>query len=85
MRIGDVIGMLALVIVVLIGIIIAANLYTTANGMDLGVDGNATRTTLFSNTWTGLTLASVGIIIAAAVGLLALVMSALAPHNVGGS
>jgi len=73
--------MLALVIVVLIGIIIAANLYTTANGMDLGVDGNATRTTLFSNTWTGLTLASVGIIIAAAVGLLALVMSALAPHN----
>jgi len=81
MRIGDVIGMLALVIVVLIGIIIAANLYTTANGMDLGVDGNATRTTLFSNTWTGLTLASVGIIIAAAVGLLALVMSALAPHN----
>jgi ABC-type Fe3+ transport system permease subunit len=81
MRIGDVIGMLALVIVVLIGIIIAANLYTTANGMDLGVEGNATRTTLFSNTWTGLTLASVGIIIAAAVGLLALVMSALAPHN----
>ncbi len=83
MRIGDVIAMLALVIVVLIGIIIAANLYSTATGMDLGVQGNATRTTLFNNTWTGLTLASVGIIVAAAVGLLGLVMGALRPEGVG--
>lgn len=78
-RIGDVVAMLALVIVVLIGIIIAANLYSVANAMDLGASGNATRTTLFNNTWTGLTLASVGIIIAAAVGLLALVMTTLIP------
>ena len=77
MRIADVIAMTALIIVVLIALIIAANLQTVANGMDLGEDGNKTRTTLFTNTWTGLTLASVGIIISAAVGILALVLSTL--------
>lgn len=77
MRIADVIAMTALIIVVLIALIIAANLQTVALGMDLGTDGNATRTTLFTNTWTGLTLASVGIIISAAVGILALVLSTL--------
>jgi len=77
MRIADVIAMVALIIVVLIALIIAANLQTVADGMDLGATGNATRTTLFTNTWTGLTLASVGIIISAAVGILALVLSTL--------
>jgi len=77
MRIADVIAMTALIIVVLIALIIAANLQTVAEGMDLGTSGNATRTTLFTNTWTGLTLASVGIIISAAVGILALVLSTL--------
>lgn len=77
MRIADVIAMVALIIVVLIALIIAANLQTVADGMDLGTTGNATRTTLFTNTWTGLTLASVGIIISAAVGILALVLSTL--------
>ena len=77
MRIVDVIAMTALIIVVLIALIIAANLQTVANSMDLGTTGNATRTTLFTNTWTALTLASVGIIISAAVGILALVLSTL--------
>lgn len=77
MRIVDVIAMTALIIVVLIALIIAANLQTVAETMDLGVTGNQTRTTLFTNTWTALTLASVGIIISAAVGILALVLSTL--------
>lgn len=84
MRIGDVIAMTALIIVVLISLIIAANLQTVANTMDLGVQGNLTRTTLFTNTFTGLTLASVGIIIAAAVGILALVLGSLAGGTTGG-
>ena len=77
MRIADIIAMTALVITVLIALIIAANLQNVANSMDLGETGNATRATLFTNTWTGLTLASVGIIISAAVGILALVLSTL--------
>lgn len=85
MRIADVIAMTALVICVLIALIIAANLQTVANGMDLGSLGNATRTTLFQNTFTGLTLASVGIIISAAVGILALVLSTLGRAAGGGA
>jgi hypothetical protein len=77
MRIGEVIGLLALVIVVLIGLIVSAQLQTVADAMDLGTQGNATRTTLFNNTFTGLNLASVGIIVAAAIGILAMVISAL--------
>jgi len=76
-RIGDVIAMTALVVVVLIALIIAANLQDVAEGMDLGTLGNATRTQLFTNVFTGLNLASIGIIIAAAVGILALVIGSL--------
>lgn len=77
MRIADVIAMAALVVVILVTLIIAANLQTIADGMDLGTSGNATRTTLFDNTFTGLTLASIGIIVTAAVGLIAVVLSTL--------
>ena len=77
MRISDVIAMTALVVVVLIALIIAANLQTVALGMDLGTEGNATRTTLFTNVFTALNLASIGVIIAAAVGILALVIGSL--------
>ena len=58
-------------------LIIAGNLQTVANNMDFGSEGNQTRTTLFQNTWSALTLGSIGIIIAAAVGILALIMGAL--------
>lgn len=80
MRIGDVIAMVALVIVILIGAIIAGNLKAVSDTIagDLNdADYNSTVSTLFSNTWTALVLASVGIIIAAAVGILALVMGSL--------
>ena len=80
MRIADVIAMTALIIVVLIALIIAANLQTVANSMKgtINTTGfNTTVDTLFTNTWTALTLASVGIIISAAVGILALVLSTL--------
>lgn len=79
MRIGDVIAMAALVTVILVTLILAGELQAIANDMDFGSQGNTTRTTLFNNTFTGLNLASVAIIIAAAVGILALVMGALRP------
>lgn len=85
MRIGDVIALTALVIVILIGLIIAGNMQTVAEDMDFGTDGNATRDTLFANTWTALTLASIGLIIAAAVGILALVVGALGGGRTGGA
>jgi len=45
---------------------------------------NTTADTLFTNTFTGLTLASVGVIISAAVGILALVLSTLGRAAGGG-
>lgn len=83
MRIGDVIAMAALVTVILVTLILAGELQKIAVAMDFGTQGNATRTTLFNNTFTGLNLASVAIIIAAAVGILALVMNALRPSPGG--
>jgi hypothetical protein len=77
MRIADIIAMCALIVTILIALIIAANLQTVAEGFNLGAQGNQTRTTLFTNMWTGLTLASLGIIIAAAVGILSLVIGFL--------
>ena len=80
MRIADIIALIALVVCVLIGLIIAGNLQNVNDniaGTLNSSDYNATSTTLFQNTWSALTLASVGIIIAAAVGILSLVMSAL--------
>lgn len=79
MRIGDVIAMAALVTVILVTLILTGELQKIATQMDFGTQGNLTRTTLFNNTFTGLNLASVAIIIAAAVGILALVMGALRP------
>ena len=88
MRIADVIAMTALVVCVLIALIIAGNLQNVAEGLKatvgLGGDNpfNSTVDTLFTNTWTGLTLASIGIIIAAAVGILSIVIGSLG--GVGG-
>ena len=80
MRIADVIAMTALIIVVLIALIITANLQAVTNSMKGTINStefNSTADALFTNTWTALTLASVGIIISAAVGILALVLSTL--------
>lgn len=69
--------MAALVVVILVTLILAGELQSIADDMDFGTAGNATRTSLFSNTYTGLNLASVAIIIVAAVGILGLVIGAL--------
>lgn len=83
MRVSEVIAMAALVVVILVTLILAGELQTIANAMDFGTQGNATRTSLFNNTFTGLNLASVSIIVVAAVGILALVIGALSPTRPG--
>ena len=79
---GDIIAMGALVVVILVVAIIAGNLLSVNETIAADIDDadyNSTTDTLFSNTWSGLTLASIGIIIAAAVGLISLIMGALVP------
>jgi len=86
MRVGDVIALAALVVVILIVVIIVARLQMVATNLKvtgMSQEANDTIDLVFSNTWTGLTLAALGIIIAAAVGILALVMSALGRASTG--
>jgi len=80
MRVGDVIGMVALAIIMVIAVIIIGYMQPTAEGLKTNATSasfNSTIDTVFSHTWTGMTLGALGIIIAAAVGLLALVLNAL--------
>lgn len=86
-RIADVIAMTALVICILVALIIAANLQGVTQTMKTQLNSkefNDTADILFTNTFTGLVLASVGIIISAAVGILALVLSTLGRAAGGG-
>lgn len=83
MRVGDVVAMAALVVTILCTLIVAGQLQTVANTFNLGSQGNQTRITLFNNTFQGLTLASLGIIVAAAVGLISLILSAIGGRREG--
>jgi hypothetical protein len=67
MRVGDVMALMALVIVVLIAMIIAANVSDIVG--NIGGEGG-----LFTSTWSAMSLAGVGLIISAAVGILSLVL-----------
>jgi len=87
MRIADVIGMAALVVVILVTLIVTGNLSNVSDNIagDLNSsDYNSTAASLFSNTYTGLELGSIAIIVAAAVGILGLVIGALGAAGRGG-
>lgn len=65
-----VIMMVSLVIVIIVGLLVVGQLSDTADAMDLGASGNATRTTLFTNTYAGFNLAVIIPIVAAAGAIL---------------
>ena len=73
MRVGDIIGMVALGIILVAGVLIIANFQKSIGS--LGLTGVA-NTTAINNVYTGLQLGAIGIIILAAVGLIALVLGA---------
>jgi len=65
-----VVMMVSLVIIIIVGLLVVGQLSTTADTMDLGASGNATRTTLFTNTYAGFNLAVIIPIVAAAGAIL---------------
>jgi hypothetical protein len=68
--------MVALAIIVVAAVLIVANFQSAVGNLGLTGTANTTATTVFTNIWTGLQLAAIGIIITAAVGLIALVLGA---------
>jgi len=76
MRVGDIIGMVALGIILVAGVLIIANFQKSIGSLGLTGVANTTATTAINNVYTGLQLGAIGIIILAAVGLIALVLGA---------
>jgi hypothetical protein len=76
MRVGDIITMVALGIIIVAGVLIIANFQQSIGALGLTGTANTTATNAINNVYTGLQLATIGIIILAAVGLIALVLGA---------
>lgn len=76
MRLGDIITMVTLGIIIVAAIIIVANFQTAVEGMSLPDPQAQLANTTIWNVYTGLQLAGIGIIILAAVGIIALILGA---------
>jgi hypothetical protein len=75
-RVGDIITMVALGIIIVAGVLIIANFQKSIGSLGLTGVANTTAETAINNVYTGLQLGAIGIIILAAVGLIALVLGA---------
>lgn len=78
LAIALVVGMVALGLVIPIGMWTSSLVFGVIDDLDLGVSGNATRTTLESNVWSAYNLSTIlpiiavaGVIITAVLGIIA--------------
>ena len=69
--VGLVAVMVGLVVVLIVGLVVTAQLYNVANNLNLGTQGNQTRTTLFNNVYSSFTLAAIIPIVAVATIIIA--------------
>ena len=67
--------LITLAIIIVVGLIVTGNLYTVANNMDLGTQGNNTRTSLFNNIYSAFNLAVIIPIVAAAGAIMGVVFT----------
>jgi Flp pilus assembly pilin Flp len=73
-----VVSLVALGILIPVGLLVTSNIKTTVDSMDLGSQGNLTRTTLFTNIFQGYNLAAIIPIIAAAGIIISVIIGAFA-------
>lgn len=67
--------LITLAIIIVVGLIVTGNLYSTATSMDLGTQGNSTRTTLFNNIYSAFNLAVIIPIVAAAGAIMGVIFA----------
>ena len=67
--------LITLAIIIVVVLIVTGNLYSTANSMDLGTQGNSTRTTLFNNIYSAFNLAVIIPIVAAAGAIMGVIFT----------
>ena len=68
-----VISLVAAVVLINVGMLITANLYTVMSAQNMGLEGNSTRTLLFTNVWSSWNMSAILPIIFVAVTLIAAV------------
>jgi len=83
-RIADVISMVTLGIVLIAAVLIVGHFQTAINNLNLTGEAASTSASVFSNLWAGLLIGSIGIIVAAAVGIIVLILSSLGRLGGGG-
>ena len=71
---GLVVMLVTLAVILPIGLIVVGNLNTTVSAMDLGSQGNSTRTSLFNNIYSAFNLAVIIPIVAAAGAIIGIVI-----------
>ena len=70
---GIVTMLIALCVITIVGLVVVGNLNTVANNLDLGSQGNATRTSLFNNIYSAFDLIVIIPIVAAAAAIIGVV------------
>ena len=71
---GLVVMLVTLAVILPIGLIVVGNLNSTVSNMDLGSQGNSTRTSLFNNIYSAFNLAVIIPIVAAAGAIIGIVI-----------
>jgi len=84
MRVGTVISLVIVAVVLVVGVIIIGNLQATVDELDLGTQGNATRTTIFDTTYSAFNISVIGLIVMGAVGIIGVVVGSLTSSRPGG-
>lgn len=74
MIIGMVVALIAIAVILPTGLLATATIKTTVDAMDLGASGNATRTTLYNNIFSGYNLAAVTPIVQAAAVVISVIV-----------
>jgi len=69
-----VVMLITLAVILPIGLIVVGNLNSTVSNMDLGTQGNSTRTSLFNNIYSAFNLAVIIPIVAAAGAIIGIVI-----------
>ncbi|MEM2506797.1 MAG: hypothetical protein QXF61_07145 [Nitrososphaeria archaeon] len=85
MNVGDILLMVIVAVAIIVAAIVVGSLSTIANNLNISNESKAVIQTAISNAFAGLNIATIGIIVLAAMAILGVVISFLAPPRTGRS
>ncbi|MEM1589668.1 MAG: hypothetical protein QXQ47_02260 [Candidatus Bathyarchaeia archaeon] len=81
MNIGDILLMVIVAVAIIVAAIVVGSLSGIANNLAISNESKAVIETAIANTFAGLNIATIGIIVLAAMAILGVVISFLAPSG----